>query len=90
MNLREELVVQLDGHPHSLLWSGPALDPHQLEVSPTFCTTLSWRPGGGPRRVCQSPFPSARRDTEALPEQLWEVLTSDLCVSPPGPCLFKS
>lgn len=35
VNLREELVVQLDGHPHSLLWSGPALDPHQLEALET-------------------------------------------------------
>ncbi|XP_004615483.2 paladin isoform X2 [Sorex araneus] len=31
VNLREEPVLECDGHPHSLLWPGPALAPDQLE-----------------------------------------------------------
>lgn len=33
VNLRQEAVLQCDGHTHSLLLPGPALLPDQLEVS---------------------------------------------------------
>lgn len=38
INLREEVVLDCDGHTHSLWPPGPTLAPKQLEVtSPAFC-----------------------------------------------------
>lgn len=36
VNLREEAVLECDGHTHSLRWPGPPMATEQLEVRP-FC-----------------------------------------------------
>lgn len=35
VNLREEAVLECDGHTHSLRWPGPPMAPDQLEVRPS-------------------------------------------------------
>lgn len=35
VSLREEAVLECDGHTHSLQWPGPPMAPHQLEVRPS-------------------------------------------------------